>query len=112
MGTNIDNVKDSMDCDNIGYDPCELLYECIGNFGNFNCNFCNACWHNSDLEYCEMVFNSHDCFGCVSRSHAKYEILNVPYEKSEYFKKSECHQIGAARRRPLWTMAFRTDLSV
>lgn len=81
------DVKDSVDCDNIGYDPCELLYECVGNSGNTNCNFCNACWHNSDLEYCELVFNSHDCFGCISRSHAEYEILNRKYSKEEYFKR-------------------------
>ncbi|MBU1018962.1 MAG: hypothetical protein ABII07_00530 [Patescibacteria group bacterium] len=87
MGTNIDAAKDSMDCDCIGYDPSELLYECIGNSGNHNCNFCNACWHNSDLEYCDMVFNSRSCFGCVSRSHAEYEILNKKYSKEEYERK-------------------------
>lgn len=81
------DVKDSVDCDNIGYDPCELLYECVGNSGNTNCNFCNACWHNSNLEYCDLVFNSHDCFGCISRSHAEYEILNQKYSKEDYFKK-------------------------
>ena len=85
--TNADAVKDSVDCNNIGYDPSELLYECIGNSGNTNCNFCNACWHNSDLEYCELVFNSHDCFGCIARSHAEYEILNRKYAKEDYFKK-------------------------
>lgn len=87
MGTNIDATKDSMDCDNIGYDPSELLYECIGNTGAFNCNFCNTCWHNSNLEYCELVFNSHDCFGCIGRNHAEYEILNEKYSKEDYFKK-------------------------
>lgn len=81
------HVKDSMDCDQIGYDPSELLYECIGNSGNTNCNFCYASWHNSDLEYCEQVFNSHDCFGCISRSHAEYEVLNQKYSKEDYFKK-------------------------
>lgn len=80
-------TKDSIDCDNIGYDPSELLYECIGNSGNTNCNFCFGCWHNADLEYCDLVFNSHDCFGCISRSHAEYEILNQKYSKDEYFKK-------------------------
>lgn len=79
--------KDSVDCDCIGYDQSELLYECVGNSGNYNCNFCNACWHNSDLEYCEMVFNSNHCFGCISRNHAEYEILNKKYPKEEWFKK-------------------------
>lgn len=87
MSTNIDEAKDSMDCDCIGYDPSELLYECVGNSGAFNCNFCNACWHNSNLEYCDLVFNSHDCFGCVSRSHAEYEILNKKYSPEEYHKR-------------------------
>lgn len=81
------HVKDSVDCDQIGYDPSELLYECIGNSGNVNCNFCYASWHNHDLEYCEHVFNSHHCFGCISRNHAEYEILNVRYEKEEWFKR-------------------------
>ena len=76
-----------MDCDQIGYDPSELLYECIGNSGNTNCNFCYASWHNADIEYCEHVFNSHDCFGCISRSHAEYEILNQKYSKEDYFKR-------------------------
>ena len=81
------HVKDSIDCDQIGYDPSELLYECIGNSGNVNCNFCSASWHNSDLEYCDQVFNSKHCFGCISCSHAEYEILNKKYSPEEYFRK-------------------------
>jgi hypothetical protein len=80
-------VKNCVDCDNTGYDPSELLYECIGNSGNNNCNFCFGCWHNSDLEYCELVFNSHHCFGCISRQHAEYEILNVKYPKEAWLKR-------------------------
>lgn len=80
-------VKDSVDCDQIGYDPSELLYECIGINGGQNLNFCYACWHTSDSEYCEMVFNSHHCFGCIARNHAEYEILNKKYSKDDYFKK-------------------------
>lgn len=81
------HIKDSVDCDSIGYDPCELLYECIGITGSINCNFCYASWHNSDLEYCELVFNSHHCFGCIARNHAEYEILNQKYPKDEWFKR-------------------------
>ncbi len=80
-------AKDSVDCDSIGYAPSELLYECIGNSGATNCNFGYASWHNSDLEYCEQVFNSKHCFGCISRSHAEYEILNKKYSPEAYFKK-------------------------
>lgn len=81
------NLKDCADCDSIGYDPSELLYQCIGINGGVNMNFCNACWHCSDIEYCELVFNSHHCFGCISRNHAEYEILNKKYPKEEYFKR-------------------------
>ena len=87
MRTIAHHVKDSCDCDSIGYDPSELLYECIGITGGTNNNFCYACWHNSDIEHCELVFNSKNCFGCVSRSHAQYEILNKKYSKEDYFKK-------------------------
>lgn len=87
MSTIAHHVKDSCDCDSIGYDPSELLYESIGINGGVNFNFCNACWHSSDLEYCEQVFNSHHCFGCISRSHAEFEILNRKYPKEEWHKR-------------------------
>lgn len=87
MQTVAHHVKDTCDCDSIGYDPSELLYECIGITGGQNNNFCYACWHNSDIEYCELVFNSHHCFGCIARNHAEYEILNVKYEPAEWFKR-------------------------
>src|SRR3989339_871378 len=87
MQTIAHHIKDSADCDSIGYDPSELLYECIGITGGTNNDFCYACWHNSDIEYCELVFNSKNCFGCVARNHAKFEILNKKYSKEDYFKK-------------------------
>ncbi|MBT3865089.1 hypothetical protein HOF67_03605, partial [Candidatus Peregrinibacteria bacterium] len=43
----------------------------------------------NNLTYCDSVFNSHDCFGCVGLSHGEYQILNKKYEKEEYFKKVE-----------------------
>lgn len=87
MQTVAHHAKNCVDCDSIGYDPSELLYECIGITGGVDCNFCYACWHNHDIEYCELVFSSHHCFGCISRNHAEYEILNVKYSKDEWFKK-------------------------
>ncbi|MEK7523544.1 MAG: hypothetical protein AAB588_00780 [Patescibacteria group bacterium] len=87
MQTTAHHTKDCLDCDSIGYDPSELLYECIGISGSTNCNFCYSSWHNSDLEYCELVFNSKHCFGCIGRSHAEYEILNQKYSKDDYFQK-------------------------
>lgn len=79
-------MKDSMDC-NYSSLGAELDYMCHSGVTLFNSNFCSVCWYSQNLEYCEYVFNSHDCFGCVSRSHAEYEILNEKYSKDEYFKK-------------------------
>lgn len=49
--------------------------------------FCFGCWYSSDLAYCDSVYSSHDCFGCVTLNHPECAILNVPYSKENYFKK-------------------------
>ncbi len=79
-------MKDSMDL-NYSSLGTELCYMCHSGVTLFNSNFCSISWYSQNLEYCEYVFNSHDCFGCVSRNHAEYEILNQKYSKDEYFKK-------------------------
>lgn len=71
------------------YDRCELCYEVMSAIQLYNSNFCNMCYYSSDLEYCEYVYNSNHCFGCVSRNHASYEILNVKYEPEEWKKRVE-----------------------
>lgn len=55
------------------------------NYSTFNKN----CYLSSGTHYCELVFNSHDCLGCIARNHAEYEILNKKYPKEEYFKRFE-----------------------
>lgn len=84
---NLDNCEDSYDCNFGGSIPVKLCYECMSTIDLYNCNFCNTCWYSQSLEYCEYVFNSHDCFGCISLNHAEYCILNQKYSKDEYFKK-------------------------
>lgn len=79
------HLKDCMD--SCYTSMSELNYMCHSAVSLFGCNFCNICWFSQNLEYCEYVFNSHDCFGCVSRNHAEYEILNQKYSKDEYFKR-------------------------
>lgn len=79
-------IKDAMDCSYTGQQS-ELNYMCHSAVTLYNSNFCNICWFSRNLEYCEYVYNSHDCFGCVSRNHTEYEILNKKYSKDEYFKK-------------------------
>lgn len=74
-------------CDSEYLAPSELLYECTVGFDLYNCNFCLECGNTKNAEFCIRVFNSHDCFGCVGRNHAEYEILNEKHTKEEYFKK-------------------------
>ncbi|MBI5413608.1 hypothetical protein HZA42_04640 [Candidatus Peregrinibacteria bacterium] len=52
-----------------------------------NCNFCFACTTSSDLDFCELVFNSKYCFGCIGLNHKEYYILNKPYSREDYFKR-------------------------
>lgn len=81
-----DHSKDLVDCSHFGFS--ESCYEIMSGGYLHTCLFCIGCWFSHDLAYCELVYNSHDCFGCVSLNHAEYQILNVPYSKEEYFKKT------------------------
>lgn len=78
-------VKDSLDI--FVLEDAELCYECSSNHVLNNCNFCFMCMYSSNLEYCELVSNSKDCFGCVGLNHKEYHILNRPYSREEYFKR-------------------------
>lgn len=78
--------KNCYDCSFCGWQN-ELNYEVMSGVTVYNCNFCNVSWYSQNLEYCEFVFNSNDCFGCVSLNHAQYRILNKQYSQEEYFKK-------------------------
>ena len=80
----IDQTFDSMDMTCMGYDRSELCYETIGCSGLFNCLFCDSCWHDSDLFYCNLCFSSKNCFGSVSLKQKNYCILNRQYSKEEY----------------------------
>lgn len=86
LDTQATHVTDSMDLTCIGYDPSEILYECVGNLGAHHNLFCNSCWNNSDVFYCEQCFNNHDVFGCVGLRHKQYCVLNKQYSQEEYEK--------------------------
>jgi hypothetical protein len=69
---------------NIGYDPCEYLYEAIGNNGQQRSLFVNSCWHGSDFMYSEQCFDSESLFGCIGIKSQQYCILNKQYSKEDY----------------------------
>ncbi|MBI5413594.1 hypothetical protein HZA42_04570 [Candidatus Peregrinibacteria bacterium] len=84
-GTHAMACKSCVDIDNCAATISEDLYNVIGTTNSYGLTCCQVCWFSQNLYYCEHVFNSHDCFGCISRNHAEYEILNKKYSKEEYF---------------------------
>lgn len=82
------SIKDCMDMCN-SYYHSELNYEIMSEMDLVNCNFCVTCFYSNNLDHCELVYNSHDCFGCFSLNHAQYCIFNEQYSKEEYFEKVE-----------------------
>lgn len=82
------SLKDSWDMSNTYYNS-ELNYEIMSAMNIVNCNFCVTCFDSNDLDHCEHLYNSHDCFGCFSMKHAEYCIFNEQYSKEDYFKKVE-----------------------
>ena len=82
----IDWTYDSMDMNFIGYDKSELCFEFIWCLWLYNCKFCNACWNNDSLIYCDFCFNSSNVFWCVWLKNKSYCILNKQYTKEEYNK--------------------------
>jgi len=83
-GVQMDESYDSIDNTCMGYDRCELCIESIGCNGAFRFISCDSCWHSTDLMYCNLCFNSKNCFGCISLNHQEYCILNKQYTKAEY----------------------------
>jgi hypothetical protein len=79
-----DDAKNLYDCTHLGW--AEECFEIMSGGNLNNCMFCSGCWFSNNLEYCELVYNSNNCFGCVGINHKEYHILNRPYTKDEYFK--------------------------
>jgi len=83
---NSEDLKDCMEMSN-SYYKSELCYEVMAEMELYNCNFCVTCFYSRDLDYCENVHNSKNCFGCFSMNHAEFCIFNEKYSEEEYFKK-------------------------
>lgn len=83
---NSEDLKDCMDASN-SYFKSQLSYEIMATMELYNCNYCVACFYSRDLDYCENVHNSRNCFGCFSMNHAEFCIFNEKYSEEEYFKK-------------------------
>ena len=78
------NVYNCMDTNKMGYDRSDWSYMAIGCAGLNNSKFCDTCWNNHDLTYCNLCFSSGNLFGCVGLKHKQYCILNKQYSEEEY----------------------------
>lgn len=79
------NCKDIYDSSNM-YEGPELSYMTLGVIATNNCHFCIYVFNCSDMWYCDICYNSSDCFGCVGLKNQKYCIFNKKYTKEEYEK--------------------------
>lgn len=64
----------------------ELMYEFMSGSGNtasikFSITMIDG---SSNNEYCQLMFDCHDCFGSMNIGKQKYCILNKQYDKEEY----------------------------
>ena len=62
----------------------ELIYECTGTAGAYNCQFCLRASDSSDISYSVIVKNCKNVFGCIGLENKKYCIFNKQYTKEEY----------------------------
>ena len=84
FSTYLGETYNSIDVNYMGFDRCELSYQCIGCTSLYRGISCDSCWHNSDISYCSYCFSSKNCFGCLSLKRKEYCILNKQYSKEEY----------------------------
>jgi len=81
----VTGIQSSMDCSFITIGS-ECDYECATCSNNTkHCSFCSQCRDNNfKLLYCDAVYSSENCFGCVGLQHKEYCILNKQFTKDEY----------------------------
>ena len=78
------HIKEGMDLSNNS--TAEFSYETHGIVNASHIKFVNYSYDNSFIEYCDHVFDSEHCFGCVGLKKGKYRILNKQYEEDDYKK--------------------------
>lgn len=60
------------------------IYECLSQNFNEDNQFCFYTTQVQHAQYCQMLFNSSNCFGCVGLRHKKHHILNKSYSAQDY----------------------------
>lgn len=76
-------LKDSLDI-TFGGDTSNLLYEVNGVEHSERSFFCRGSNDSRDVQYCDRIYDSSNCFGCTKLRKKKYCILNKQYSKEQY----------------------------
>lgn len=78
--------RDSYDV--IGGMGGELCYELmtISTENNYGVKFSTFINNSRDLEYCDLMRNCHDCFGCIGLSDKSFCVFNKQYTEDEYWR--------------------------
>lgn len=76
-------LKDGFNCSFLGH-GCELCYNVMSTFTATNAHSSFLACYSSNVEYCDVVMDSNDMFGCIGMRRKQYCILNKQYKKSEY----------------------------
>ena len=101
--------KDCFNCSFVGHGT-ELCYSEVSTIGSTNCMFSYFVFDSSDLLYCDIAVNSHDCFGCVGINRKSHCILNKQYPKEDY-EKIKSRIIEHMKKTGEWGQFLSKDLS-
>ena len=77
------NLKDSMDVTTSG-DLSEIMYESMANIRSSRTFFSARGTSTNNVQYCEGLKESSNCFGSAMLKNKKYCILNKQYSEEEY----------------------------
>jgi len=65
---------------------CSHCAECTGCHGCSHCVQCEGCTGSAYLVLCRDMSDCTYCFGCVGLSRKDFNVLNVPFSRTEYFE--------------------------
>ncbi|MDC0358354.1 hypothetical protein OAO01_06010 [Oligoflexia bacterium] len=80
------DVMEARDCYDLNYSLYhpEVCYELISSLQAQYSAFCMASFYSSNMLYCDLIYSSHNLFGCVGLRQKQYCFLNQQYSESEY----------------------------
>lgn len=71
-------------CDVSCFSFCELAYECLSIYKNYQSLGNAICWNSNFVSYSYCCFGSQNCFGCAGLKNARYCFFNTEYSPEEY----------------------------